>query len=255
MGIVLKKEQADKIVFNVQPKDIRIEPTHQAKQFVKKQLEKSSDFTIAEVVSNQSGIKDLQRKNLEVQIEDMVLDRMKSIQEQAYKKAYDLGLEEGRKLALDETKAHIEMRLNLFDKFLSHIDGLTKKVCDESEATLAKLMFLIAEKIAMRAIDMDQQPMIQMMKNLAAELQSANQLQILLNPKDADFIESMRGITGVQLDVLERVKIEKSENVKAGGCIITTDFGEIDATVEQRVSQAWSAIAAKLPSMKKDDTI
>ena len=254
MASLLKKNDADKIVFNVKPKNIRLGPSAVASDFVKQQLETSSEFVIADVVSNQSGVRELQKKNVEAQVEEMVLDRIKDIQEQAYSKAYELGLEEGRVKAFEETKENFATRLTAFDSFLKKIDTLTEKILKESEAQIIKLTYQVAEKIAMRNITQDQEPILQLLSGLVSEVQGANNIEVRLSPSDAQFIEELRQKGIKEIEILQRVKVEQSENIQMGGCIIKTQYGEIDATIEQRVKKAWQTLEAKLPNLKKDES-
>lgn len=43
---------------------------------------------------------------------------------------------------------------------------------------------------------------------------------------------------------------EPVPGIKSGGCVIETNYGEIDAQVEQRLEQLWASINPALPKVK-----
>lgn len=249
MSSVVKKEAADKTVFKHSPKSFRVATSVVAKEFVNLQTDQSSDFEIAEVVAQQAGVTALRKKNVEAQVEETVLERLKEIEEQGYRQAYDLGLIEGKETAFNEAKADFAKRLIELDSLLSEIHSIKTHILKESEAVLVKLVFQIAEKMAMRTITYDQEPVADMLRTLVAEVESSDQVNIKLNPRDFQFIEELRLKKVKEVENLERVKLTATPDITVGGCVIETNFGTIDASVEQRVEKAWALIEAKLPKI------
>jgi flagellar assembly protein FliH len=46
------------------------------------------------------------------------------------------------------------------------------------------------------------------------------------------------------------MKFEPNEEVVDGGCIVETNYGEVDARIEQRVAQLWSVVSEIIPKVK-----
>ncbi len=248
----MKKVVADRSVFKHQPRSFVVETSHVAKDFVNLQTEKSSDFQIADVVAAQSGVQALRKQNIEAQVEGTVLERLKEIEEEAYKQAYALGLIEGVEKAFGEHTAMLAERLTRLDAICDRLEKVKTTVLKESETVLMKLVFEIAKRIAMREVSISQEPVTQLLSGLVDELQGADNIQVRLHPDDLAFIEELRSKGVKDAEKLERVKLLATASVQKGGCLIETNFGEIDATVEQRVEKAWATIQAKLPTIKKD---
>jgi flagellar assembly protein FliH len=134
----MKKETADKTVFKHSPKSFRVATSEIAKDFVSLQADKSSDFQISEVVAQQAGVTALRKKNVEAQVEETVLERLKEIEEQAYRQAYDLGLIEGKETAFQEAKSDFSNRLVELDSLLAEIHSIKTQILKESESALIK---------------------------------------------------------------------------------------------------------------------
>jgi flagellar assembly protein FliH len=253
MSAVLKKEDADKLVFKHNPKFIRGQTSDSAKSFVKMQNQKGSDFVIAEVVSQQAGITALKAKHLEDQVEETVLERLKEIQEKAYKGAYDLGLVDGNEKAFQEKQQELTSRVEKLVLLCQTMETYLETISKQSEIILMKVLFKIAERLAMRTIELDQEPIVELLKSIVQELQSAQHILVQINPGDLKFIEELKAKNDLHFDILKRVKFEANDQVLSGGCLVETDFGTVDASIEQRVEKAWQAIESKLPILKKDN--
>ena len=251
MGAILKKTFADKIVFKYNAKDLQFEPSIAASDFVSAQGSESSDFQIADVVAAQSGVADLRRKNIETQVEGTVLERLKEIEEQAYKQAYELGLVEGAEKSFSEKSDEFLQKLKSFDSVLSGIENFKAELLKENEVIFIKLIFQIASKIARRTIELDNEHILGLLNELILEVQSADSINVKLNPEDFRFIEDLREKKVKEVEKLERVRIFSYNGVTRGGCIVETNYGEIDATVEQRVQKAWSILEPKMPTLSK----
>jgi len=250
MSSVVKKDIADKKIFKHTPKGFRVETTEVAKDFVALQItEVKSDFQIADVVAQQSGITALRKKNIENQVEETVLERLKEIEEQAYRQAYDLGLIEGQEKAFTEKTQDFIAKMTTLDDLLSELQNMKMRLHKENEIIFIKLIFQIAEKIAMREIAADQTPLVAMLTDLVEEVQSADAINIKLNPSDLSFIEELRSKKVKEVEGLERIRLVAAPDITIGGCIVETNFGSIEATLEQRVAKAWGLIEAKLPKI------
>lgn len=254
MSTIFKKNEADKMAFKHNPKSFLVKHTTVAKEFVHMQDESISDFKVADVIAQLSGIESMRKENVEKQVEGTVLERLKEIQEQAYKQAYNLGLLEGAEKAFVEKKQEFEMRLASFDEFLKETEHLKVHLLQECEVALMKIVYNLASRIAMREVGLEREPIMQLLNSIVLEVQSADSITIKLSPNDFNFIEELRKKNVKDCEKLERVKFLSQENISDGGCFVETNYGEIDASIEQRVAKAWSLIEQKLPKIKKDTT-
>jgi flagellar assembly protein FliH len=70
-----------------------------------------------------------------------------------------------------------------------------------------------------------------------------------VNKTDLEFINTTLSKLGKDMEFLKRIKFEESDAIQAGGCVMETNFGSVDATVEQRIKKIWDAISEKLPKV------
>ncbi len=249
MSQVLPKEEAEKIVFTFQPKSLKGEMSEAVSEYIGDHEKKKSDFQLDPIVAQQSGVATVQRRNLEAQVEAAVLERMKEVQEQAYAKSYELGLHEGSEKAFVERKQDLENRIRDLDAVFAELNEVKTKALRESEAVLIKLVFNVAEKIAQREISLNQEPILDMIKQLVESIQADDRVNLNVSENDYAFIEELRKRSQVDLD-FKNVKLIASPSIQAGGCILESNFGTVDASVPQRVEKVWASLKQKLPNLR-----
>ena len=254
MSQVVPKDEADKLALSYQPKTIKRGSTEEAKEYVEREQNPGQDFNISPIVAEASGIADLKRKKMDEKIEAGVLGRIKEIQEDAYRKAYELGLKEGTEKAFNDANERLDERLSKLDGVLQNFNTVKEQVLKENESALIKLIFEIASKIACREIASDQEPILKMLTDLVNGMQKDDQMVLRLSQEDFDFINEIREKSSSKTEDFDHVRLVVSENVETGGCILETNFGSIDATIPERVQRTWGELDSKRPNLKGHNT-
>ena len=73
---------------------------------------------------------------------------------------------------------------------------------------------------------------------------------VQVSPEQIEFLETLKKESGREFEFLKKVKLEASPEVTKGGCIIETNYGEIDARFEERVQKLWVGIEENLFRVK-----
>jgi flagellar assembly protein FliH len=254
VGSVLTEDEAQKIAVAYSPRKFPQVVTPAASGFVAYQASQEaegfqSSFQIDRIVAQQTGIADIERASIEERVEKEALSRLKEIQEQAYKQAYALGLEEGREKAYQETRDLLAQRLESLEGLLVSVENLKPELVGFNESHIVRLAYVMAKKIAMDEIAEKPDLILNVVRQAIQGAQSDEAITVRVSQTDLDFIEHSREKLGKDFDALKRAKFESSDSVTPGGCIVETNYGDVDATVEQRVDKLWEALASKLPKV------
>jgi flagellar assembly protein FliH len=251
---VLLKDDADTRVIEFTPREFPNKISEAAVKFVKFQAtENSNDFKIDRIVSMTTGIAELEKISLSERVEAEALVRLKAMQEEAYQQGYDLGRDEGQESAYLEKTQDLSQRISQIDAVVSSLTVLKNQLVKQNEVSLVELVFKIAEKIAMTELKMNPELVMAVLQQAAAETQDEESIVIRLAQSDIEFIEAAKTRLGQEFEFLKRAKIEASAEVVAGGCMLITNFGQVDATVEKRIEKVWQSLHEKLP--KKTDVL
>ena len=255
MGSIVDKDEAENIVVAYTPRKFPFSVTASAKEFHAYQEASANPtrFHIDPLVAEQTGVAQLERLSVEQQVEKLALEKVKDLQEEAYREAYQLGLDQGRESAFAEFREELEQRMDYFTKLLQTIENLKTELVSHNEAHFMKILYHIASRVAMSEITTKPETILSALQQTVEGSQSDEQMTAKINKTDLQFIQSVMEKLGKDMEFIKRLRLEDSDDIKPGGCIIETNFGSVDATIEQRVTKIWEAISEKLP--KVDDTV
>lgn len=246
---VLRKEEAQTIAIEYQPFRFDLGTPDEALVYLQSK-EHGSDFNMSEPQRVQTGIDQIESAQTEGKIQEAALEKLKTIQEAAYKEAYSLGLDEGRKEAFTKNSKVIDEQIQYLAKLIESITRLKIELMAHNESHLVKIMYHMASRIARVQITTHSESVVEAIRSAVALAQGEEKIVVRVAPTQVEFLEELQKIQGREFDFLKAVSFEPAEEVTDGGCIVETNYGEIDSRVEQRVQKLWDALVEALPKVK-----
>ena len=246
---VVKKEQAEEVAVTYKPRPFPFRFSKPAVDFVQYQQEKGAEttFRIDRIVAQQTGIAELEKLSIEERIDREALTRLQEIKEQSYQQAYQLGLQEGRDKAYKETMAELSTRMGDLNGLIQSIKQLKSTLINFNEGHIVRLVFYMAKRIALDHIESTDGVVMKALTQAVEEAQIEEKMTVQVSPNDFQFIQKSLESFEKEFEFIKAAKFESAADVTPGGCRIVTNYGEIDATVEQRIERLWGTIAEKLP--------
>ncbi|MGB9712792.1 MAG: FliH/SctL family protein [Dissulfurimicrobium sp.] len=156
------------------------------------------------------------------------------IETEAYNQGYAQGQKDGEALG----RKQYETRCARLKDVVSAIQSQAVAVIDKYEPQLVRLCMEISKAVIHREIETRPETIALCLKEAFKQVVEGSPLNIRLNPRDveiaSDFIEREARIAGGH-----PVNLTPDSRIDPGGCIIETDFGLIDATVDGK----WQVVA------------
>jgi flagellar assembly protein FliH len=248
--IIRHEEEDAKGVLSFQPKHLDMEMPTAAKQFISEQPTEKPEqrFQIDELISKQTGIFNDEKKKIEKEIEDRVIDKIKDIQETAYKEAYELGLQEGKKLAFETHNESIKNDLTEIQNLLESVRSMKKNILDQNEALFIDLLYFICEKVVAEHVAKNETTVKEILKQVIDSLDSKENVSIRLNDQDFETVKKLMQEVNQESDVYKKLKFYPTPDVEKGGCIFETDHGLVDATIKERLDKLWTILNDNKPA-------
>jgi flagellar biosynthesis/type III secretory pathway protein FliH len=165
--------------------------------------------------------------------------RAESIEREAYEKGYHQGEVTGEKVA----QKKFESTMASLQKTLLEMDKLKAEIVVSMEPFLVQLALKIARKIVHHEITLNPDVILQTIRAAMNELVHTNTVTVRLNPSDYQHVSQY------PLHIAEGVKnliFEADPGIDRGGAILETDFGDLDARIEQQFSRIEHNIQAVL---------
>jgi flagellar assembly protein FliH len=247
---ILKVEVAAQKVLDYVPPKFELGTPEQAKSYLDGRRAKANDFRMSDVIRVQTGVQKIEASQVEDDVESKVLERLKEVQETAYQEAYQLGLDEGKHEAFQKASTEIKSRLEQLDQLISSVSNLKTELVSQNEAHLVQLAFHMAKRLAHREILADSQVVTNVIKDAVEKAQVDEEVVVQVAPTQLEFLEELKKETGREFEFMKKVKLEPVEAITPGGCVIITNYGEIDARFEERVNKLWEVVSENLPRVK-----
>lgn len=240
--------EKEMVVVAYKPQEFNLALSRTALEFVDLQGRHSSSFEINPLVAEQTGISKFKEDQITAEVEQKTLELMQDLQERAYQEGYQLGLEQGTEKAFIEKKSELDDRLDSIDALLRQLTQLRTQLMHDHEGEVVRLVFDIAKKIIFREIQEDPTVVKDLLIALIEGMDVDGRINVRLSANDFKFVEELKQRGDKKLIQLERINLEQDDQIQSGGCLIETNYGSIDATIEQRLQRAWELILKKRPS-------
>lgn len=244
----LPKDIAATRVLDFVPQKIEIGTPEAALRYLKDKV--GSDFRMNEQVQIHTGVDQMEKATDEERSERRALEMMAEMQEKAYQEAYQLGLDDGLKKAFEENSLIIEEKMKSFEDLLHRLTQMKEELAAHNEAHLIKLLFQIASKIAVKEVETDQEVIVDILRKAVALAQGEEDVRVQVAPEQLEFLETLKKQTGRETDFMKKIRFEPNPEIRSGGCVVETNYGEIDSRIETRVEQVWNGIVDAIPKVK-----
>ena len=168
------------------------------------------------------------------EIEEMVRQahaRVASIERDAYQKGFQEGMNTGR----TEGFAEATVLMDTLRDGLKQLDAARGVYYAKAEKEMVDLSLLIAAEIVRREVAQDPGIVVEVLRKAVAELETRQNIVVRLSPKDMDLIGGMRESLQQEMETIERIEFRADQAITPGGCILETNIGSLDATVENRL--------------------
>ncbi len=197
----------------------------------------AGDFKVDKVISEYIGIDQIERESQQKEVAKQALALAQEIQEKAYAEAYALGLEEGKEKAFLAEKEKIEKRLKVMEVILKEMKKFKTQFMRENESQIVSLCLYMAQRLLFKEVTESSTYIKDVLSKLLETIQRDEEMLIRLSPKDFEWFESNKTSFFKDLHLDPGTKIESDPLISPGGLIIETEFGIVDATIEQRIAK------------------
>lgn len=248
---VLKKESAESRVMEFTPAKFDLGTSLQAIEYMEER-KKGSDFLMNPVIQIQTGVDQLQSENIDKMAEELALNKIQEIQENSYKEGYELGLDEGLKKAYQEKNSELISKLDEFESLMERITQIKKDLEIHNESHLVRLIYHMVERVSLRHVELDNNILVDVMRQSLSLAQDEENVVVQVSKSQYEFIEDLKKQTAREFDFLRKITLEPNENITAGGCIVQTNYGEVDSRTEQRLEKLWNNLKESLPKVKNE---
>ncbi|MBI5041008.1 MAG: flagellar assembly protein FliH [Gammaproteobacteria bacterium] len=180
----------------------------------------------------------------EVAARPLTARQIEELQQQAREEGFQLGRREG----LEAGKKEIRARVRELESLMQTLSKPLEQIDAQIENELVQLALAVAKQLVRRELKSDPGQVLAVVREAMAALPlAARNVRLHLHPKDAALVRDMLALG----DNERGWQIVEDPLLARGGCKISSDTSQIDASVERRLH---TVIANVLGGQRETDT-
>ncbi len=162
--------------------------------------------------------------------------------EEVRQRAHEEGLAQGKEEGFEKGKAEAVPILEQMQALLQQIDGLWRQLAETYEEKILQLVGRVSEKVVCAQVAVDSDTVRRVILDAFRMTPEPAEVTIEIHPQDAEKIETVKETFFEEIKTLKHVSVLPDPSVSPGGCRIKTRFGEVDATLESRLTAIQDTI-------------
>ncbi len=147
------------------------------------------------------------------------------------KEAYELGFNAGQRAGFEFGRQKAEVLFSGLTKVIEELANFRESLYKPCEEEMVELALAIAKKVIHREVEVKRDIVLDCVRNALKAVTTGGTVLIKVNLKDLEVLLQNKGELAKYGSGIKGVKIEGDESIAKGGCVIDTNYGEIDSTI------------------------
>ncbi|HID97442.1 MAG TPA: hypothetical protein EYP57_04535 [Thermodesulfobacteriaceae bacterium] len=186
--------------------------------------------------------KDVQKESHKIlRKAEAVLEEAKHKSAEIESEAYTQGFAQGRKDGEELGRRQYEATAQRLEKIIQSMQEQGRAILNRHETQLVLVAMEVARKVVQKEIATDKACIIHCIRSAMEQIIECSHIRIHVHPKDAEMLSELPG-DGIPNNRNHSHEIVSDAKITPGGCLIETDFGLVDATMESK----WKAVTEKI---------
>ena len=168
---------------------------------------------------------------------------LEALQQQAREEGYEQGRQEGQEYghreALEEGRKQLAERLTRLDGLMAALESPFQALDEAVVSELAVVITRAAERVVRRELKTEPTLIVELVREALKVLPSAaRKVRVHLHPDDAVLVREAYARTESE----QEWTLAEDPALEPGGCRVTTEHSQVDATLAQRLDQVLAPL-------------
>ncbi len=156
--------------------------------------------------------------------------------------AYDKGYAQGEKDGFEFGKHKFQAALQGLTKITHEIDALKSTLYEKYEKEMISLVLAVAKKVICHEASTSPELVGHVIRAAAGYVLENSRVTIRVHPYDFNFVDEVKSDFLMGIAGLKHTEIVEDRGIQQGGCVIETELGDVDATVDQQIAAIEEAM-------------
>jgi flagellar assembly protein FliH len=170
------------------------------------------------------------------------------------KEARERGHVEGHEHGFRQGQAELERLVDTLHRIISTAIEKRNEIIEESETQIINLVLLIVKKVIKVISENQKNVVINNVVQALRKLKSRGDVVIRVNLADLELTSAHINDFMKMVENVKSVSVLEDSTVDRGGCIVETDFGQIDARISSQLHEIEEKILELMPIRAKGES-
>ena len=172
---------------------------------------------------------------------------------QTEREAYERGYSEGHEKGYSDGRAEVQRLVESLHSIISKAIEKRNEIIQEAETQIINLVLLIVKKVIKVISENQKNVVINNVVQALRKLKSRGDVVIRVNLSDLELTSEHVKDFMKMVENVKSVTVLEDSSVDRGGCIIETDFGQIDARISSQLHEIEERILDLMPIRSKGE--
>jgi len=210
----------------------RVDPKKTGKTSFTYDSEKARNFDETNVTKAREGAAEILRDAI-----NKAKTKAVQIREEARKLGYDEGFKEGFSVGEKEARDVFAPLLATIQELIQKLSRFREQMYPKVEKEMVEMVVALAQKVIHHELTVREDSIQDMIMMGMRSVLDKESMVIKLNPADKGYAESFRPELHQLFDEIKNITFEATPAIERGGCVIESNFGTIDARLENLAEQ------------------
>ena len=168
-------------------------------------------------------------------------EEVEAVREEAYNQGRQEGIQEGYSRGRQEGRQEVEQELDqtvqALASALEEINGLRSRILSRSKQDMVRLARVIAEQVIHVEASTRQEVVLKVVDRAIRSAVQSEEYRVRVNPGDMQVLTENKHLFLASISGLQDIVFESDEQIAAGGCVVESDQGKVDATLQTQLDK------------------
>lgn len=160
------------------------------------------------------------------------------------KQAYAEGFAQGERDAKTLADQRVVPLVATLENLLAELTDVRQRLQHQIENEVVELALHIGRKLVDQALQANPDVVAEIVQEALKRVEDSEKIGIRLNPADVQRLQQMPDLHHLN-EQFDRIQLIEDNAITSGGCLVQTDFGEIDARIEEQFRTIDEAFRAE----------
>lgn len=167
--------------------------------------------------------------------------------DQGFRQGYQAGEKAGTEAAFQKAREEFSQRhsqlAHALSSALREFEAAKENILIRAEHDVCIFAVRVAERVTGQVGRVSRDAAVENVKAALRSVSSATQLEIRVNPLDAETLERFADVLASQVGAALHVRVLPDSAISPGGCVLATPETTVDATLETQLAQIAELVA------------